>query len=214
MRSSPAALATATGLCNVEFPNRLDAGPRGTVMQPLKEAVDRSTGAMRDDFDRPVREVTGNAAEPEAFGLDARAVPEIDALYLAGDQETAGHQVRSRSGVHGAQPTSGAWPCAPDEDVRPLMRLIRCPDMLGLDVRTFGMLSAREGGSGVVLGFHRRQSGARVLLGLDVFFGPRDGSLSRVEIGRRDFGRARDAGSRNGLACIAHLLHRGAAAAG
>ena len=75
--------------------------------------------------------------------------------------------------------------------------------------RRLGMLCIRagEGGSGVPLGFQRRQSGSREFLRLKVRFRARNGGLGGGEIRRRGTRRARRPGGGNGLPGVAHLLH-------
>jgi hypothetical protein len=82
------------------------------------------------------------------------------------------------------------------------------------DTSPFGVLCAGKSRSGMALGFHRRIPGARVLARLEMPLGAGDGGLRRVIIWGSSFRRARHPGSRDGLPCIAHFLHRGASATG
>jgi hypothetical protein len=64
-----------------------------------------------------------------------------------------------------------------------------------------------QGGGGMALGLHRRQTGPRELLRLQMSFGPLDGGLGRVEIRRGRGRRPGHAGRGDGLPRIAHFLH-------
>jgi hypothetical protein len=63
-----------------------------------------------------------------------------------------------------------------------------------------------EGGSGVVFGFHRGQSGPREFLRFEMSFRSRNGSLGGVVIRRSRARRAGCMGGGDGLAGVAHFL--------
>ena len=91
--------------------------------------------------------------------------------------------------------------------------MIRLPWLRG-GPRTIGMLRVGERCTGVALGLHRRQAGACVLLSLKMLLGACDRSLRRIVFRGRSLRGTRSMRGDDGLARIAHFLHRGACAAG
>ncbi len=71
-----------------------------------------------------------------------------------------------------------------------------------------------ERGGSVVLGFHRRQAGAREFLRLQMRFGANNGGLGGVEIRRIGARCASRLGGGDGLPRIAHFLHGRAGTSG
>ncbi len=65
----------------------------GAASQPLGQLPNRVGKTMRDDFDRPVRQVAGHAAQGEPLGRKTRTVAKVHALNLAGDAEPSSYRV-------------------------------------------------------------------------------------------------------------------------
>jgi hypothetical protein len=93
-------------------------------------------------------------------------------------------------------------------------RTSRSGDAWRNDTGPICVLCTGKSRSCVALRFHRSIPGTRVLARLEMLLGARDGGLRRIIIRGGYFRRARHPGSRDGLPCIAHFLHRGASAAG
>jgi hypothetical protein len=141
-------------------------------MQPVPKSLDCRSLPVRNDLDGAVRQIAGDTADGEKLGLGSRTVPEIHALNLPGDDEAAAYWVHAR-------------PVTPMRLGAVLMRLTRgwrVGMLWRLGVRRIAMLCARERGTGMVLGFHCGQTGARILLRLDVLFSAVNRSLRGIQV--------------------------------
>jgi hypothetical protein len=63
----------------------------------LAQGQHRRRITLRDHLDRAVGEIPGDAAYAEPLGLEARAVPEEDALNLAVNTKTANDLAQGKS---------------------------------------------------------------------------------------------------------------------
>ncbi len=71
------------------FLNQIDSRLRRARVQPLPQRLHRLRFAPGKYLDRAVREISRDAPKPKPLSLNARAVPEIDALNFTEDPEAA-----------------------------------------------------------------------------------------------------------------------------
>jgi hypothetical protein len=76
------------------FADLIYARLRWSALQPIPQFLDRGCPALRENLDRAVRHIAGDAPEGEPSGFESGAVSKEDALNLPKDEETAGDFVQ------------------------------------------------------------------------------------------------------------------------
>src|SRR4029077_8707639 len=73
----------------LRFADLIHARLRWSALQPIPQFLDRGRPALRENLDRTVRHIAGDAPQGQPSGFESGAVPKEDALNLPKDEETA-----------------------------------------------------------------------------------------------------------------------------